>query len=185
MCLCLGKHVVGGGAADETRLSGPSDGAGDRGDPSALPGQETAHHGRHQGQKTTAAELLRRTRWGLYSSNWMFYLFPQQFCEMTLRQRCGFLFLVIGHEMMQVGCDVLIWKPLRRPLTIITLDVETAEFVELWLYVRRTSKELFSVWQKIIDIYCVHLIWDSLFPLFRLFEIIFWELFFVFLVLAV
>lgn len=55
----LGKHVVSGGAAAEARLSGPSDGAGDRGDPPALPGQEAAHPRCHRGQKTKAAELLR------------------------------------------------------------------------------------------------------------------------------
>lgn len=61
MCVCAGEHVVGGGAASASGLSGPSDGAGDRGDPAALPGQEEAHPGRHRGQKTTAAELLRGT----------------------------------------------------------------------------------------------------------------------------
>lgn len=55
----VGKHVVGGGSAAEARLSGPSDGAGDRGDPPALPGQEAAHPRRHRGQKTKAAELLK------------------------------------------------------------------------------------------------------------------------------
>lgn len=50
--------MVGGGAASPSGLPGPSDGAGDRGDPPALPGQEEAHPGRHRGQKTLAAELL-------------------------------------------------------------------------------------------------------------------------------
>lgn len=58
-CLFVGEHVVGGRAAAPTRLSGPSDGAGDRGDPSALPGQATAHPRRHRGQEAPAAELLR------------------------------------------------------------------------------------------------------------------------------
>lgn len=53
--------MVGGRAAAPTRLSGPPDGAGDRGDPSALPGQAAAHPRRHRGQEAPAAELLRRT----------------------------------------------------------------------------------------------------------------------------
>lgn len=52
----------GGGAARPSGLSGPPDGAGDRGDPPALRGQEEAHPGRHRGQKAEAAELLRRDR---------------------------------------------------------------------------------------------------------------------------
>lgn len=68
----LGKHVVGGGSAGEACVSGPSDGAGDRGDPPALPGQEAAHPRRHRGQKTKAAELLR-------SSEGFLSRFPQQF----------------------------------------------------------------------------------------------------------
>lgn len=61
-CLCAGEHVDGGGAACPSGLSGPPDGAGDRGDPPALRGQEEAHPGRHRGQKAQAAELLRRGR---------------------------------------------------------------------------------------------------------------------------
>lgn len=60
--LSAGEFVVGGGAAPPSGLSGPSDGAGDRGDPSALPGQEEAHPGGHRGQKAAAAELLSRNR---------------------------------------------------------------------------------------------------------------------------
>lgn len=62
MCPLLDKYMVGGGAAGEAHLSGPTDGAGDRGDPPALPGQEAAHPRRHRGQKTKAAELLRSSR---------------------------------------------------------------------------------------------------------------------------
>lgn len=47
LCPSLGEHMDSGGAPGETGFSGPSDGAGDRGDPPALPGQEAAHHGRH------------------------------------------------------------------------------------------------------------------------------------------
>lgn len=72
MCSPLGKHVVGGGSAAEARLSGPSDGAGDRGDPPALPVQEAAHPRRHRGQKAKAAELLR-------SSEGFLSRFSQQF----------------------------------------------------------------------------------------------------------
>lgn len=61
--MCAGEYMVGGGAASPPGLSGPSDGAGDRGDPSALPGQEKAHPGRHRGQETAPAELLRRNHW--------------------------------------------------------------------------------------------------------------------------
>lgn len=61
-CVCAGEHVVRGGPASASGLPGPSDGAGDRGDPAALPGQEKAHPRRHRGQKTAAAELLRRSR---------------------------------------------------------------------------------------------------------------------------
>lgn len=60
-----GEHVVGGGAAAQTGLSGPPDGAGDRGDPPAVPGQAAAHPGRHRGQKAPAAELLKEAAPGV------------------------------------------------------------------------------------------------------------------------
>ena len=58
--MSVGELVVGGGAAAASGLPGPSDGAGDRGDPAALPDQEAAHPRRHRGQEAAAAELLRR-----------------------------------------------------------------------------------------------------------------------------
>lgn len=48
-----------GGAEVTAGLPGPPDGAGDQGDPPALPGQAPAHPGRHRGQEATPAELLR------------------------------------------------------------------------------------------------------------------------------
>lgn len=47
LCVCSASYLDGGGAACAPGLSGSSDGAGDRGDPPALPGQEAAHPGRH------------------------------------------------------------------------------------------------------------------------------------------
>lgn len=86
LCFCVGEHMVGGGSAAASGLSGPADGAGDRGDPSALPGQETAHPRRHRGQKAVAAERLRRICRPPYRNIRMVCFPRQQFFETSLRQ---------------------------------------------------------------------------------------------------
>ncbi len=127
MCF-VGEFVVCGGAASASGLSGPSDGAGDRGDPSALPGQEETHPGRHWGQKTTAAELLRRNSRTPYSNIWRFYL------------KCELLSLILNNWSR---LDVTSW---------FGKLCEDFWWSSLWASNcwRRTSTEPFSVWQKII-----------------------------------
>lgn len=79
--LSAAELVVGGGAAPPSGLSGPWDGAGDRGDPSALPGQEEAHPGGHWGQEAAAAELLRRNR----PSQWWLHVLTQVLCSAAVK----------------------------------------------------------------------------------------------------
>lgn len=122
----VGEFVVCGGAASASGLSGPSDGAGDRGDPSALPGQEETHPGRHRGQKTAAAELLRRNCRAPYSNIWMF----------PCSHSCWGSSWITGHSWMWKLCEDFWWSSLWTS--------------NCW---RRTSTELFSVWRIIIIVF--------------------------------
>ena len=62
VCVSVDALVERGGTEEEAGISGPSDGAGDRGDSSALPDQAPAHLGCHRGQETAAEELSRHSQ---------------------------------------------------------------------------------------------------------------------------
>ena len=74
----LDENMERGGAEVTAGLPGPPDGAGNQGDPPALPGQAPAHPGRHRGQEATPAEplrhfdmpILKRLKWTLGHSHW-------------------------------------------------------------------------------------------------------------------